>query len=115
MSSESADRGGGLPAGGLAGPLPSSDAVAGGAGGFAGPAVEEVLVANGLAAQAAAQPPQVTALQRVLDSTQAIVANNQAIAARITANELAQGPLHPQGLQNLPMAVHLAFVALGTC
>ena len=76
--------------------------------------VDAVLVADDPVAQAAAQPPEVTALlQQVLASNQVIVASNQAIAARITALEIAQGKPHLQGMQHLPMAAQPAGVALG--
>lgn len=75
-----------------------------GGAGPAGPMVDEVLAADGPAAQAAAQPPEVMALlQQGLASNQAIVASTQAIAARITAIEIARTAA-PAGLQYLPMA-----------
>ena len=91
MVIEGADSGDALPAGWSAGPLPRSDTVAGGRAGPAGPMVDMVLVADDSVVPSAAQPQEVTALlQQVLTSIQVIVASNQAIAARITALEIAR-------------------------
>ena len=102
---EGADSADALPAGWSAGPLTTSDAVAGGGADPAGPMVDLVLVADDSVVPSAAQHEEVTALlQQVLTSNQVIVASNQAIAARITAHDITQRQPHLQGTQHLPMA-----------
>ena len=108
---EDVDTGDALPAGGPAGSLPPSDSVSGSGAGLEGPVADEALGADAPVAPAEAA---VTALlQQVLASNQAIVDSNHAIAARITAIEIAQRQLHPPRLQHLPTAAQPADPAQG--
>eukprot|EP00904_Undaria_pinnatifida_P010033 jgi/Undpi1/615/HiC_scaffold_10.g04079.m1 len=92
-----ADAGGAAAEGGV---VPVPGPLAGGAGGPADPAAH---------ANPGAGPPDMAALlQQVVTATQAVAASSQAIAARVTALEQAEGQHQPLGPPHVAMGAHPA-------